>query len=96
MKNVKTRRRKTRGHKRRPWCTDKLSLFILCNCNVITFTGNSNISLVEGLENPVDRIWNSTTGRPKHSHYQAYVLSEKFSGEYMVIYKSFIPVTAFI
>ena len=50
---------------------------------MITFTGNSNISLVEGLENPVDRIWNYATGRPAHSPYQAYVLPEKFSGEYV-------------
>ena len=87
---------KQRGHKTRPWCTGKLSLFILCNCNVITFTGNSNISLEEVLENPVDRIWNSTTGRPPHSLSQAYVLADRFSGEYVVIYKSFIAVTAFI
>lgn len=42
--------------------------------------GNSNISLVEVFENPVDRIWNSTTGRPPHSRYEAYVLPERFSG----------------
>ena len=64
-----------------PLCTDKLSLFILYNFNVIIFTGNSNISLVEVFENPVDRIWNFTTGRPRPSPYQAYVLPEKFSGE---------------
>jgi hypothetical protein len=52
---------------------------------VITFTGNSSISLVEVFENPVDRIWNSTTGRPPHSPYQAYVLLERFSGEYVGI-----------
>ena len=71
-----------------------LSLLILCNCNVITFTGNSKISLVEGLENPVDRIWNSTTGRPPHSPSRAYVLPDRFSGEYVGIYKHFITVTA--
>ena len=63
---------------------------------MITFTGNSNVSLVEGLENPVDRIWNSTTGRPQHSSYQAYVLPENYSGEYVAIYKYFIEVAAFI
>jgi len=63
---------------------------------VITFTGNSKISLVEGLENPVDRIWNYATGRPAHPPYQAYVLSENYSGEYVGIYKYCIAVTAFI
>jgi hypothetical protein len=63
---------------------------------VITFTVNSNISLVEGLENPVDRIWNSTTGRPPHSPYQVYVLPENYSGEYVGIYKYLIAVTAYI
>jgi hypothetical protein len=61
---------------------------------MITFTGNSNISLVEGLENPVDRIWSFTTGRPPHSSSRAYVLPERFSGKYMGIYKYFITVTA--
>ena len=84
------------GIKTRPWFSDKLSIFILCNCNVITFTGNSNISLEEVLENPVDRIWNSTTGRPPHSTNQAYVLDEKFSGEYVGIYQYLIAVTAYI
>ena len=62
---------------------------------MITFTGNSNISLVEGLENPVDRIWNYATGRPAHSPYQAYVLSENFSGEYVCTYTYFSAATAF-
>jgi hypothetical protein len=48
---------------------------------VIIFIGVSSISLVEAFENPVDRIWNSTTGRPPYSQYEAYVLSERFSGE---------------
>jgi hypothetical protein len=63
---------------------------------VITFTGNSNISLEEVLENPVDRIWNSTTERPPHSLSWAYILPERFSGEYVGIYKYLIAVAAFI
>jgi hypothetical protein len=86
----------TKRHKTRPWCTDKLPLLILCNFSVITFTGNANISLVEVFENPVDRIWNFTTGRPPHSPYQAYVLPEVYSGEYVGVYKYLIAVTAFI
>ncbi|KDR14160.1 Xaa-Pro aminopeptidase 1 [Zootermopsis nevadensis] len=42
--------------------------------------GDSSISLVEVFENPVDRIWNSTTGRPPYPEYEAYVLAERFSG----------------
>lgn len=52
---------------------------------MITFTGNSNISLVEVFENPVDRIWNVTTERPPHSPYEVYVQLEKYSGEYVGI-----------
>jgi hypothetical protein len=63
---------------------------------VITFTGYSNLSLVEVFENPVDRIWNFTTGRPSLSPYPAYVLSERFSGEYVGIYKYLTAVTAFM
>jgi hypothetical protein len=50
------------------------------------FTGDSSISLVEVFENPVDRIWNSTNGRPPYSHYKAYVVPEIFAGEQMVIH----------
>jgi hypothetical protein len=45
------------------------------------FIGDSSISLVEVFENPVDRIWNSTTGRSPYPEYEAYVLGERFSGE---------------
>jgi hypothetical protein len=55
-------------------------LFSLYNYNVMII-GNSSISLVEVFENPVDRIWNSATGRPLYSDYEAYVLSVRFSGE---------------
>ncbi|XP_069700563.1 xaa-Pro aminopeptidase 1-like isoform X2 [Periplaneta americana] len=42
---------------------------------------NTDISLVEVFENPVDRIWNnSSSGRPSYSKYPAYVLSEKYTG----------------
>jgi hypothetical protein len=47
---------------------------------VIILTGDSSISLIEVFENPVDRIWNSTTGRPPYSDYKAYVVPERFSG----------------
>jgi len=63
---------------------------------VIIFPENSNISLEEVSENPVDKIWNYATGRPAHSPYQAYVLPENFSGEYVGICKYCIAVTAFI
>jgi hypothetical protein len=55
-------------------------LFKCCNYNVIILTGDSSISLIEVFENPVDRIWNSTTGRPPYSDYKAYVVPERFSG----------------
>jgi Xaa-Pro aminopeptidase len=41
---------------------------------------NSNIRLEEVSENPVDKIWNSTTGRKPHSSTRSYVLPERFSG----------------
>ena len=96
VRSVKTKVHKTHGHKTRPWCIDKLSLFVPCNCNVTTFTENLNIGLEEVSENPVDKIWNSATGRQPHSSTQAYVLPEKFSGEYVGTYKYCIGVTAFI
>ncbi|PNF28969.1 Xaa-Pro aminopeptidase 1 [Cryptotermes secundus] len=42
--------------------------------------GDSSNSLIEVFENPVDRIWNSTTGRPPYSDHKAYVVPERFSG----------------
>lgn len=57
-----------------------IPLFRICNCNVIIFPGDSSISLIEVFENPVDRIWNSTTGRPPYSDYKAYVVPERFAG----------------
>jgi hypothetical protein len=57
-----------------------LPLFRRCNCDVIILTGDSSISLIEVFENPVDRIWNSTTGRPPYSDFKAYVLPDRYSG----------------
>ncbi|KAJ9600135.1 hypothetical protein L9F63_009545, partial [Diploptera punctata] len=40
-----------------------------------------NITLKEAFENPVDRIWNSTTGRPPYPEFQAYVLDLRYAGK---------------
>jgi len=96
VRSVKTKGDETHGHKTSPLCIDKLSLFIPCNFNVITLTENSNIRLEEVSENPVDKIWNSTTGRKPHSSTRSYVLPERFSGEYVGIHKYCIAVTPFI